>query len=811
VTTILLFLHNDDNSGSSWKYHNDEKLADHGLLTASLDTETCEQDRCNSVANAQREGRPCAWFRNVRDKSKTLRLRSSIAGLTKSFHVLRGGGPSGTIFRARQAAEATTKMEEEGLEDEGRGSAYQRLKNARARQKALRAEAEAPLRDQHEHIREQQKMEFFQIESFETPSTSDPEGEAKYPRNPYRRLNWTDVWMHALPNKSWVGDETFGQEWWRTAYRSWDWDPRNPEFWERGRPKAEHTDWVAPFEKYTVGDRQWYNRAYAIEAPGIPLDNPHMEVPSDWKRLTLTYLVHIFGDYAYNKGFIEAILQLDDPRIPPHVYDAVKAKRRVLVLGCANNDFCLEMYKDGYGSVVGVDWSEEAIRQQRMYHFNSTLYPGLRYDCMDVITWKEPENCVMVPPFNESDRLQWERKILDYKIPPYQNYSCVPEELGKFDLIIDQGCFQDVYFSGVPKVHSMLKHVSRVLKPEGVYLVWSTVPPCLELNPLSHVGYGWSIRCHPIQHRDDETEMHSLYNHSTLLYACTKHREDGTRVLASGELADDNSEDLRHGFEPEDYLRNSTLPDGSPREIDQFEVYSRLAPKFGWKSVEEYSKRIKERERAELEKRRAERQQRLEEEKKKNILKMAQDYKKRKEMEDRGLDYEPQSEDKGERSHTSVETEEYKELLRADYDPLDGFDPTQLNDDGEDVDDISELAKPRKLWEEVDAGDYDEEMLLDASKEGDIEELEQRLAQTELDLLNAGARDDENMKAMGLEKPISYLPPQLESERQHKATGATMASQTRPFAPSQAPAQQQQQQQQAVDSQHEGNSAPDAD
>eukprot|EP00466_Bigelowiella_natans_P002022 jgi/Bigna1/80188/fgenesh1_pg.68_\ len=670
-------------------------------------------------------------------------------GIRNKVRKLRGGdGPTAPMSRVRRIANAQKQLADEGLPEDGPGSAFQRLRTERFRAKAAEAEAKDPLRGQHEHIREKQKQEFFQMTSAETPTSTDPEGAAKYPRDPFRRVNWTDAWLELNPGEKWEGDETFGQEWWRTAYRSYDWDPRNPSFWaNKSFQPSQSVKWLRNFDGYDPSDREFYNKLYSIEAPGVPLDSPHMRVRSDWHRLHVMNLHYSNGNYAFNKPIIEEILGLDDPTIPRHIYEGVKARRRVLVLGCGTNDFCLEMRKDGYGAVVGLDWSEEAIRQQRQYHCNDTLYPGLRYDCLDVVEWEVPVNASISRRYNPLSHEEEDiKRALGYTEPPYDTYSANTSSLGKFDLVLDLGCFTDVLQTGLRKTNKMLSHVSReALKPGGVYLVWTPISPTLQTNPLnSRRRFNWTTRYTEVQHLNDSHNYHRFHNHSTLIYSCTKIDAEGRPVLPGGDIAS-SSDDEEGGagvvydetdkeFDWDLHLQGShdnsaaePAPSLPPQRgkttgtmIDADAIYTRLAAKYGWRDLDEVKAEHAAQREKEREARNEERAKRQREERSKRTQRMAEEYQKRREMERQGI----LDNDVGvgggidefeNKSFTDVDTDAYNNIMKPGYDPFEDYNPLNRpeeaggggdnDDDNEAILDNEEFdgdSVPKPLWEEID-------------------------------------------------------------------------------------------------------------
>lgn len=59
---------------------------------------------------------------------------------------------------------------------------------------------------------------------------------------------------------------------------------------------------------------------------------------------------------------------------------------RILDLGCGNGHFCIELVKHGYISVIGVDYSETAIKLAQMVSASARFSDRTKFKCLDLLS-----------------------------------------------------------------------------------------------------------------------------------------------------------------------------------------------------------------------------------------------------------------------------------------------------------------------------------------------------------------------------------------------------------------------------------------
>uniref|UniRef100_A0A7S0DRM7 Methyltransferase domain-containing protein n=1 Tax=Amorphochlora amoebiformis TaxID=1561963 RepID=A0A7S0DRM7_9EUKA len=588
----------------------------------------------------------------------------------------------------------------------------------------------------HDHIRDQEKIDFYHISSDEPTFTSD---DGVRPIVPNKLVNWSMIMEGSNMTKSPHWGVPWGHEPWRFIYRPAEFDPKNKPFWKDYGFKTSHPmDWQGDlFKRWDPQNRSWWNNIWGLKIPGVPEDNIHMEIPSSWKRLDFLEHLHWFGPYDKVKSIIQHLTGIPPNITPEDVVVREKAKQRVLVLGCATNDFCVNLVEDGYSEVIGVDWSEEAIRTQRSHNLNKTKHPNLRYDCLDVVRWDEPENVSMARPYNIR------RAMMDYYDPPIEEYSCNVTTLGKFDLIIDKGCYDAVWFGGIPNVHKMLTHVSNALKPGGRYLCWTQFQPCLQTSPIAREDvYNWTKRYSEIDVHDP---LYVYKSGEVYVVVCTKNLEDGSKVLhdhtpvedEESEEADEDastdpegvdSEDMR--FDLEYYLNNDPrLPNGKPELPLDEEIYAKWQAKYGGPTMEEAIERSRKRE-ADYHQFQMDRHEE-EEEKEAERLRVEQALfkQKKKEQEEAGMKFDPWDDE--EKTHTSIDTEDYEALKKGvdvfeDFDPITKFEkltPEEQERLGQE-EDARDDNQPKTIFDDMEkSGSWG---LKEAVDEEDLPEVQRR-------------------------------------------------------------------------------------
>ncbi|KAG7395967.1 hypothetical protein PHYBOEH_002952 [Phytophthora boehmeriae] len=135
-----------------------------------------------------------------------------------------------------------------------------------------------------------------------------------------------------------------------------------------------------------------------------------------------------YGDYASLRQPLAALLGLPDGAAS--LVQRLKAKVRVLVVGCGNSALSGDLAADGFSDLLSVDFSERVIDEMRRKH------PTLRWEVMDMTDMKTLED-------------------------------------GSFDLVLDKGALDALMAEDTLEIKKdatrMLQEVRRVLAPGGRY------------------------------------------------------------------------------------------------------------------------------------------------------------------------------------------------------------------------------------------------------------------------------------------------------------------------------------------------------
>ncbi|EPR60872.1 methyltransferase, putative [Toxoplasma gondii ME49] len=159
----------------------------------------------------------------------------------------------------------------------------------------------------------------------------------------------------------------------------------------------------------------------------------------------------------------------------------LQASSRILVLGCGTSRVSEEMYADGYRKIVNVDYSNVCISHMQRRCADKEEMTFLHMNALDM-------------------------KQLDD---------------GDFDLVFDKGTMDCVLCgdNSFDNVQKMLREVSRILAPGGVYIVVSYGQPNFRLSHLQREEYGWSVTMKTIQKPsinvqapiDEKDNVHYVY------------------------------------------------------------------------------------------------------------------------------------------------------------------------------------------------------------------------------------------------------------------------------------------------------------
>lgn len=131
----------------------------------------------------------------------------------------------------------------------------------------------------------------------------------------------------------------------------------------------------------------------------------------------------------------------------------VKKSDRVLIVGCGRSRLSEEMSKDGYTDILSTDASKTCIAANQKQYGSK-----LRFEVLDIT-----------------------------------DMSCFSH--GEFDAVIDKGCL-DCLLCGdnsTERTLTALKHISRVLRPGGVYISISYGAPMFRTNYMSRPEFSWDV------------------------------------------------------------------------------------------------------------------------------------------------------------------------------------------------------------------------------------------------------------------------------------------------------------------------------
>lgn len=138
----------------------------------------------------------------------------------------------------------------------------------------------------------------------------------------------------------------------------------------------------------------------------------------------------------------------------------MKREDVILMSGCGNSRLTEDMFEDGYTSITNIDISRVCIEQ-------------------------------MVERYKDKPTLQWQQMnccALDF-----------PDET--FDVVVDKGTLDSVLCGegSTANTAKMCSEVSRVLKPNGVFLIVSYGVPDNRLNYLEKEDiYSWHVSTHTV-------------------------------------------------------------------------------------------------------------------------------------------------------------------------------------------------------------------------------------------------------------------------------------------------------------------------
>eukprot|EP00968_Pinguiococcus_pyrenoidosus_P005482 scaffold357_cov239-Pinguiococcus_pyrenoidosus.AAC.9 len=170
----------------------------------------------------------------------------------------------------------------------------------------------------------------------------------------------------------------------------------------------------------------------------------------------------------------------------------------ILVLGCGNSTLSADLYDAGLRNITSLDFSEVVVQKLRAEH--AAKRPEMRWDCMDMTA------------------LSYEDASFDV----------VLDKAAMDAIMVDEGDVWDPRDEVKDKAHAMCSHVSRVLRPGGLYLQISFMQPHFrrwyllsrEREEASQKEswsetYGWSVA-------DEEIQVDDGGSLGNFLYLCRK-------------------------------------------------------------------------------------------------------------------------------------------------------------------------------------------------------------------------------------------------------------------------------------------------
>lgn len=136
-----------------------------------------------------------------------------------------------------------------------------------------------------------------------------------------------------------------------------------------------------------------------------------------------------YGNYNSLRSKLQALLNLPDAA-PPPLLRRLKAKVRVLVVGCGNSALSADLSADGFSNLLSVDFSARVIDEMQR------KYPALQWQVMDMTNMRALEDA-------------------------------------SFDLVMDKGAMDALMAENTAEIRhdalKMLCEVRRVLAPGGRY------------------------------------------------------------------------------------------------------------------------------------------------------------------------------------------------------------------------------------------------------------------------------------------------------------------------------------------------------
>jgi ubiquinone/menaquinone biosynthesis C-methylase UbiE len=131
----------------------------------------------------------------------------------------------------------------------------------------------------------------------------------------------------------------------------------------------------------------------------------------------------------------------------------------ILMVGAGNSRLSEDMFEDGYGSITNIDASRVVVDQMIERYKDR---PALLWQCMNACALEFPDE--------------------------------------SFDVALDKGTLDSILCGegSVANAAKLCTEISRVLKPNGVYVVVSYGIPDNRVSYLENDDYAWTVKVHTV-------------------------------------------------------------------------------------------------------------------------------------------------------------------------------------------------------------------------------------------------------------------------------------------------------------------------
>lgn len=159
----------------------------------------------------------------------------------------------------------------------------------------------------------------------------------------------------------------------------------------------------------------------------------------------------VFAEKSYwedrfnNEESYEWLLSYKD--IEKNINSHLNHNDNILIVGCGNSNFSSDLYDQGYHNIVNIDFSEVVI--DRMKKANDTSRPDMKWLVMDMTKMSFDIN----------------------------TFDVVIDKASMDALCVDEKDVWDPLEGVIENVHLMCTDISRILKPNGIFLSLSFAQP----------------------------------------------------------------------------------------------------------------------------------------------------------------------------------------------------------------------------------------------------------------------------------------------------------------------------------------------